>query len=435
MRFSKRLIVLFCVQFVAAQDAVPLTPQLINELAEEARTNNASLWAGRARVAAAQENARSIPLWADPEVMAGGMAAERMMRMEDGDLMYGVEQMLPVFGKEKAWRRAAESEIPVEEADLDYQFQLLRRTLAEALFTAALSDDLLVLARQDLEWLATLEKTVEQRYTLGDASQVDLLRVQNEHARRREQLRTDENNRFSAYATVNRLLNRNLLAGWARMELPPLADPVPFTDRLLRVATTFEPKLKVLKLQVQRAEALANATRKEARPNLSAAAQGRHYSRTGEGRSAELVLKLSLPWFNRDKYQAAIRRDEARVKEVENQMEDYLHEVRAEIHHLTARIDNARREALLYRDQIIPRSELALSSAEAAWQASRDAFRDVLDARRMMIDARAGYARAVAEQYIAMSELVACCGLGDLEALVTLSQPESPEITEKDPQP
>src|SRR6188508_2576982 len=102
MRISRKLIIYFCAQcMVTAQEpathAVVLTPRLINELAEEARTNNAALWASRARVVAAEENAKSIPLWRDPEVMVGGMAADQEMRAEDGDLIYGVEQMLPVF--------------------------------------------------------------------------------------------------------------------------------------------------------------------------------------------------------------------------------------------------------------------------------------------------------------------------------------------------
>jgi hypothetical protein len=35
----------------------------------------------------------------------------------------------------------------------------------------------------------------------------------------------------------------------------------------------------------------------------------------------------------------------------------------------------------------------------------------------MLLETRLMYARAVAEQYQMMSELVLCCGLGDLEAL------------------
>lgn len=401
-------------------ERVVLTPALVNEFAEEARTNNAGLWAARTRVTGAEEHARSVPLWRDPEVMAGGMAAERMMREEDGDLMYGVEQMLPIFGKEKAARASARAEIPVEEASLDFQFQTVRKDLAQALFKAALADELLAVAQEDFLWLGTLVSAVEQRYAVGDASQLDVLRAQNERSKRAELLRNDENARETAYAAVNRLLNRNVIAAWGRMELPPVAAAVPFSTRLVELATRFEPRLRLMRTQQERAEAMVDLTRKEGRPDLSVAVEGRQYSRTGEGRSAAAILKMSVPWLNRDKYRAAQRRDQARVKEIEYEIENFTYEVRTEVHHLIAKIDNARREALLYRDEVIPRSELALRGAESAWEASRDAFRDVLEGRRMLLDARAQYLKAVADQFMALSELILCCGIGDLEALEML---------------
>ena len=407
-----------------ATNRLVLTPELISGYAEEARSNNAALWAARSRVTAAEENARSIPLWRDPEVMLGGMAAETMMRAEDGDLMYGVEQMLPVFGKEKAARMAARAEIPVMEASFEMQFQTLRKTLAQSLFQAVLSDELLVVAQDDLAWLETLVAAVEQRYAVGDASQIEVLRAQNERSRRAEQLRNDENTREAAYSTVNRLLNRSVIAGWPKMELPSVAPVVPFSLRLLELATKFEPKLRTMREQRAQAEARVNLSRTEARPELAAAVEARQYSRTGEGRSASVIFKMSLPWLNRDKYKAGVRREEARVQEVDYEIEDYTYELRTEIHHLISKIDNARREALLYRDEIIPRSEQALRSAEAAWESSRDGFRDVLEGRRMLLEARTMYFKAVAEQYIDLSELILCCGLGDLEALEMLTKPK-----------
>mgnify|MGYP003574917903 FL=1 len=408
---------------------IVLTPALISEFAEEARTNNAALWAARARIKAAEENARSIPVWRDPEMMVGGMAAERMMREEDGDLMYGVEQMLPVFGKEKAERAAAAAEVPVEQADFDLKFQTLRKELSEALFKAVLADEVLTVSQEDLMWLETLSATVEQRYGVGEATQVDVLRVQNERSKRAEQVRNEENERESAYATVNRMLNRNVISGWAQMKLPEVAPPIPFSTRLVALATKFEPKLRMMRQQRQQAEAMANMTRKAARPDLAAGVEGRHYSRTGEGRSAEVVLKMSIPLFNRSKYKAAVRREEARVEQIDYEIEDYIYELRTDVHHMVAKIDNSRREALLYRDEIIPRSELALRSAEAAWQVNREAFRDVLDARRMLLEGRTMYFRAVAEQCMALSELVLCCGVGDLEALeMLIERAEKKEI-------
>jgi outer membrane protein, heavy metal efflux system len=426
----KKLLPIFtvlCAQWVLIAQENPgtnrvvLTPKLVNELADEARTNNAALWAARSRVKAAEENAKSIPRWRDPEVMLGGMAAETMMREEDGDIMYGVEQMLPVFGKEKAAQAAARAMVPVEEADLEYRFQTVRKNLAQALFKAVLADEMLVLSEQDLAWLQTLVAGVEQRYAVGDASQVEVLRAQNERSRRLAQISNEENEREAAYAQVNRLLNRNVIAGWSRMELPDVYDPIPLTTKLLQFAEKFEPQLRMMRQQRAQSESMVNMARKERRPDLTAGVEARQYSRTGEGRSAAFLLKMTLPFFNRDKYKAAERREEARVEEMDYRIEDMVHQLRTEVHHLVAIIDTARREALLYRNEIIPRSEQALRSAEAAWQSSRDAFRDVLEGRRMLLEARAMYFKAVAEQYTAISELILCCGIGDLEALDMLT--------------
>jgi hypothetical protein len=81
---------------------------------------------------------------------------------------------------------------------------------------------------------------------------------------------------------------------------------------------------------------------------------------------------------------------------------------------------------LLYRDEIIPRSEAGLESARIAWEANRGTFRDLIDTRRMLLDGQLMYARAVAEQYGMMAELILCCGLGDMEALQMIGAgPES----------
>jgi hypothetical protein len=51
----------------------------------------------------------------------------------------------------------------------------------------------------------------------------------------------------------------------------------------------------------------------------------------------------------------------------------------------------------------------------------------VLEARRMLVEARLMYARAVAEAYNAMSELILCCGIADFEALEMLGKQDQIE--------
>ncbi len=81
----------------------------------------------------------------------------------------------------------------------------------------------------------------------------------------------------------------------------------------------------------------------------------------------------------------------------EQELADYRLELRAEVHGLTLKIEAARREALLYRDEIVPRTETALASARTAWESGSGMFRDLLESRRMLLEARTMQTRETME--------------------------------------
>ena len=191
-------------------------------------------------------------------------------------------------------------------------------------------------------------------------------------------------------------------------------------------AIKYEPKIEMMRRQIKQAEAAVASTRRQRLPDISAGLEARNYTGDGSFRQGILLFSMNVPWLNTSKYRSEIQRDEAKLKAAELDLADYQLSVREEVHQLTVKIDAARREALLYRDQIIPRSQSALDSAHSGWTSNRGTFRDVLDARRMLLEGRLMYARAVAEQYQMLSELVLCCGLGDMEALQMIgAQPEA----------
>ena len=175
-------------------------------------------------------------------------------------------------------------------------------------------------------------------------------------------------------------------------------------------------------------------TRRQRLPDVNAGLEARNYSGDGSFRQGVLLFSMPIPWVNSGKYREDVNRDEARLRAAESDLQDYELSVREEVHQLTVKIDAARREALLYRDRIIPRSQSGLESARSGWEANRNTFRDVLDARRMLLDGRLMQARAISEQYQMLSELVLCCGLGDMEALQMIgAQPEAPSEDKSKP--
>jgi len=413
-------------------ETTTVTPEYVNQLAEQMRTNHPAIKAAWARTNAAAANAASIRTWDDPMVDLGGMAAEEMMRAEDGDIIYGVEQKLPLFGKPKAERQMARAELATEMASAEYRTQLLRSELAKAVFRAAFADVVVELGKEDLRWLEAMAQTMDSRYRSGQSTLVETLQVQNERARRATTLENDIARLSNQRVVLNRFLNRDLDAAWPKFRLPDLAAPVVFNQKLVEYALRYEPRSEVKRREIRQAEAGVELAKRKSRPDLSAGVEARNYSGDGEFRQGMFFLRMSLPWVNNSKYRHDIRREEARKQATEMELADYEQDLRQELHQLTVRIGSARREALLYANEIIPRSESALASARAGWESGRNMFRDLIEARRMLVEARLMHAKAIAEQYEMLSELVLCCGLGDLEALQMLAAP--PE-TESNTQP
>jgi len=119
-----------------------ISTDLINQLANEARTNNPGLRAASSRVNAASLNAESVRTWEDPMGMFGGSVySDRGFKpSEDGDLAYGLEQKLPLWGKPTLNRRVAQAEVSMLSAEADYRWRQVRAEIAKALLMTALAE-------------------------------------------------------------------------------------------------------------------------------------------------------------------------------------------------------------------------------------------------------------------------------------------------------
>ena len=398
----------------SATTAVVISPALIDALAEEARTNHPALRAGDARADAATWNAAAVRAWEDPVAKLGVMGADRAKRADDGDLLYGVEQKLPLFGKPQAARAVAQAEAQTQRHEAAFRALQLRRDLVKQLLRVALAERLLELGRDDVASLDTLATTTEDKYRNGLATQVELLQTQNERARRVNLLRTDTSLLRAEQASMNRFLGRTNGSEWPRLMLPPPAVALPPVDELVRHAAATAPQLDVMRASVRQAESSVALARKQRLPDVSVGLEGRQFADTGEFREGMVTVGVSIPWGNRSRYAADVKREQRKADAAQFDIADLQLTLRDEITRLAIQIENAQRVAELYRGEIIPRTQQALESARANWLNNRGALRDVLEARRLLIESQATEARALAEQQSMLADLSLHCGLGDL---------------------
>jgi cobalt-zinc-cadmium efflux system outer membrane protein len=407
--------------------SVVISSDYINRLMAEARTNNPSLKAADSRVRAATLNADAVRSWEDPAFMVGGstFSARGMNPAQQGDLAYGVEQKLPLWGRPQLMRRVADAEASVRRADSYYRLQELHRDIARELLEAALAERVVEIGEQDLSWLNATVQEVETKYRDGQASLADTLQVQNELAERNDRLHTDRHLAEHEHFNLNRLLNRPEDSPWPPLRLPEAAPAIPFSAKLLSLALANEPELKVMTQEIKQAQANAELTRRSRLPDVSLDVEGREYSGDGGFREGDFTVRFSLPWFNDSNYRKDYDRDRAKQESAEEEREDQAWMVREKLHHLAVEIDASRREALLYSGEITTRASQALSSRLSDWENGHGLFRDVLDARRMLLDSELMSARAVAEENEMIADLLLWSGLQNMEDLAPLANEPS----------
>src|SRR5438477_5673082 len=240
---------------VEATNAVVISTAFINRLVAEARTNNPSLRAADSRVRAATLNAEAVRTWEDPMAMFGGSVytSRGFNPSEDGNLAYGIEQKLPLWGRPKLARRVAEAETSMRQAETEFRIQELRRDIAKGLLATALAERVVEIGEQDLGWLEVIANATEDKYRAGAAALADTLQIQNEAAKRSDTLRTDRRRLAHERFGLNRLLNRPADSPWPSLRLPPVGPAIPLSGKLLALALQSEPKLKVIAQQIKQA--------------------------------------------------------------------------------------------------------------------------------------------------------------------------------------
>ena len=398
--------------------AEPVSSALVSRLAEVLRTNHPALKALAHRADAARDNAEGVRRWADPSVRAGGVAftPRGAMASQDGDLLFGVSQALPVMGKERATRGIADEEALTAVARAEARLVELRRDLSARLIDVALAERTVVLDASDADWLRVAEASAEALHRSGSGSSAALLRIRNDLSRAGTAVTNDLARLADARIALNRLLGRLGDPDFPPVELP---DPIPelrFAPELVKIALNAEPRLRMARREIRESEARAEATRRSARPDLAVGVDTRQFTGDGGLREGMFTLSLSLPWFNRANYRRDLSRDRSRIEAARLEQADLEAAVSVEIHHLVSAINSAGREVILNRDAILPRSISAYDGAEAMWSAGRIDLREVLELRRQRVEAELRLANAVAAQWYAVSELLLCCGLDDLAA-------------------
>ena len=317
-------------------------------------------------------------------------------------LMPGFAWNFPGPGKLKARAKVAAAQsqgkyFAFESSVLQAAFNLKR-----AYYQLGLLNEQLRLKRETLSLLENQERVIRAQNTAGAAALPDLLRVQSESARARNELANLEDSQGSLLANFKAALGLT-----PEQPDPPIpahfetSQENPDTDELLRVAFAHNPQLKAMEADVRTAEAEISVAYKERVPDFSAALMA-------DVKASPVLywpqLSMSLPIW-RDKIAAEVagaRADELAAKSRLTATQIDLAVNFAEKSFAYRETD---RNLALMENELIPKARQSLEIVRAGYRAGTMDFSALTDAERALVDLQLEAAEARTDREIALADL------------------------------
>lgn len=337
-----------------------------------------------------------------------------------------LSQSLELGGKRAARIAAADVGIDIASAELAAARTSLRADVVTAFFDVVAAQERLQLAQASQELAQRVTAAAARRVIAGKISPVDETRARVAESGSKIEVNQAANDLA--------LAKRQLAATWGSKsaDFTSVIVPEPATgDAPDRPDTTAylpgAPQLARARLEISRQESLVNVERRLRVPDVTVIVGSQREEQFGQATPRQTVVGLSvpLPFFNRNQGNvlSALRRaDQAKDQFVATESR-----LATELAAASTRLDSARSELRILRNEILPGAESAYDASSKGFELGKFGFLDVLDAQRTLVQGKTQYVRALAESHRAAAEIDRIVGRVDADGALAAPAPEKQE--------
>jgi outer membrane protein, heavy metal efflux system len=389
-------------------------PVSLKDLIGEAERNNPEIAVAEHGYAAATYGARQASALPDAQVSVQQFAVgspRPFAGYTNSEFAYiglGASQEIPYPGK-----RGLRGQVANREADVRrVQIESVRRTVTDKLkaayFQLAYLQQTLSVLERNGQVLKDVEQIVESRYRVGQGNQQEVLKAQLQSTKILQEITMHHREVGQLEAQLKQLLNRPQESPDIQTE--PLAERTLSysASDLLSLTKHQNPNVKAQEAMLAKSDSQVELAKKEFRPDFTVQYM---YQNTDRKFRDYYMAGISITLPNRGRRKAELAEAEANRDQANKQLEAEVQQRLAEVQDQYVVAQTSTEQLKIYKDGLIPQSNVAFQSALAAYQSNRQDFETLLSSFTDVLNLEIEYQRELAEHEVALANLEMLTGV------------------------
>lgn len=376
------------------------TPFSLKDALEEARNQNPEILAAKKKWQAEKAVVLGVKSLPDPE-----MGVEFWGTHEK---WYDVGQRIPFPGKLHLKGKAQEHEARrYQEIYYGKENEILQRVKA-AYYSYFLAVRQIEIFQESVNLLKRFSKVAENKYSVNRTSQSDVLKAQVEYFKSLNVLVTLKQDKETAEAELNSLLNRKpFVTAFGKPVEPRLAPLNQDYDQLIKTALQRRPEVHAARHHLEHEKTLVSSAWAELLPDTNFQYSRRTFS-DGQKDDNIFIVKFSVPFAYLWKQGSFIKSSKLSLDEAKAELASQENLTYYEVKSVLVKAETARRLVELYKTSVIPQTETSLKVSTSGYESGTTSFLDLLDSERTWLQFQMEYYQYLAQYwtYVAALERV-----------------------------
>ena len=313
-----------------------------------------------------------------------------------------VSQEIPYPGKLALRGAIASREADAEQQQIEAARLSVIARVKQAYYSLASTYAVGDVLERNKALLDTLLKVSENRYSVGQAAQQDVIKAQTQLSILELQEQRIAQQRATQIGALNALLNRPPSSPLARPEELALMPFDYALDALIATAAAHAPMLQRDRVMIDRSQLAVDSARKEYKPDFAVTGG---YSYMGAMPSMyEFRFDVKVP-LRRDRRAAAVAEQLSTLQAARSTYDGSRLSLQARLQEGYQMAATSARLATLYRQTVLPQARLALESSMASYQTGAVDFLSVLTNFGSVLEYEMTYFEELTAFHVAVSRL------------------------------